>query len=138
MAENLYTKLKSLIPEYLKARNRDLKILRLVISEADLIIARDGKVSDDQVLKAIKKIYASNEEVLGTFESEELRQEQQWLSQFIPVEPSYEETLQGVREIELCGKMGIDMKNCINALPGHNKAFISKAISEVLKETTRT
>lgn len=77
----LYDTLKKQIPVFMKNGNKDLNILKLVISDCDRIIANSGTVTDSQVINIMKKLVASNEETYKARQNQTLLDENRFLFQ---------------------------------------------------------
>lgn len=61
-------------------------ILKVVLGEVQTIESRQGVISDEQVIKIIKKLIQSNNECIALVKNEKLEQENVILGAFLPKE----------------------------------------------------
>jgi uncharacterized protein YqeY len=137
----LYDTLKKQIPVFMKTGNKDLNILKLVISDCDRIIANNGMVTDSQVINIMKKLVASNEETYKARQNQTLLDENTFLLSYIPKELSIEEVrkiLDPYKEEFLSySNNGVAIKTTISQFPNLPAKHVSQIVREVRNEHNR-
>jgi uncharacterized protein YqeY len=108
-------------------KNKDsvrTSILRLVVSECDLINARTGKVTDQDVIKVIEKFIGSIDETIALTKNEKalvnLRNEIYILESYLPLKLTVEEIKEKLdREVIIsCKNDGMAMGAAMKSLKG--------------------
>lgn len=130
----LYNEIKILRNESRKQKTVALEILKLVVGEADTIIGREGKISDEKVLKIISKLIQSNNEILALRpERTDLVAENKILQKFLPTLLTEAQIMAilDVAEIQTANSDGQAIGVAIKSLKG--EAVDRKLVAELVK-----